>query len=79
MSVRLSRSPIARHLEKYIEVFTEGVKWLPIDSIGHDPSLVVSVRLTRSPIAIDLEKYIEVFTEGVKWLRIDSIGHDPSL
>ena len=32
MSVRLSGSPIARDLEKYIEVFTEGVKcWRPSD------------------------------------------------
>ena len=70
MSVRLSGSPIARDLEKYIAVFTEGVKCWRIDSIGHghDPSLFVSVRLSGSPIARDLEKYIEVFTEGVKCL-----------
>ena len=35
VSVRLSGSPIARDLEKYIEVFTEGVKCWRIDSIGH--------------------------------------------
>ena len=79
MSVRLSGSPIARDLEKYIEVFTEGVKYVggstPSDTDGHDPSLFVSVRLSGSPIARDLEKYIEVFTEGVKCWRIDSVGH----
>ena len=74
MSVRLSRSPFARDLEKYIEVFTEIVKYWRI-SIGHDPSLFVSVRLSGSPIARDLEKYTEAFTEGVKCWRIDSIGH----
>ena len=64
-----------RDLEKYTEVFTEGVKCWGIDSIGHDPSFFVSVRLSGSPIARDLEKYNEVFTEGVKCWRIDSIGH----
>ena len=75
MSVRLSGRPIARVLEKYTEVFTEGVKCLRIDSIGHEPSLFVSVRLSGSPIARVLEKYTEVFTEGVKCWRIDSIEH----
>ena len=85
LSVRLSGSPIARDLEKFIEVFTEGVKcWridsvgggsTPLDTDGHDPSLFLSVRLSGSPIARDLEKFIEVFTEGVKCWRIDSVGH----
>ena len=34
-TVRLTGSPIARDLEKYTEVFTEGVKCWRINSIGH--------------------------------------------
>ena len=81
VSVRLSGSPIARDLEKYTEVFTEGVKCCRIDTIGHERTRLVSlcffvsVRLSGSPIARDLEKYTEVFTEGVKCRRIDSFGH----
>ena len=77
-TVRLTGSPIARDLEKYTEVFREGVNVggsTPSDTDGHDPSLFVSVRLSGSPIARDLKKYTEVFTEGVKCWRIDSIGH----
>ena len=75
VSVRLSGSPIARDLGKYIEVFVEGVKCWRIDCVGHDPSLFVSIRLSRSPIARDLVKYTEVFTEVVKCWRIDLVGH----
>ena len=77
-TVRLTGSPIARDLEKYTEVFTEGVKCWRIDSIGHGRTRPVSLCVgstEQSPIARDLEKYIEVFTEGVKCWRIDSIGH----
>ena len=78
MSVRLSGSPIARDLEKYIEVFKEGVKCWRIDSIGHGRTRSVSLFVgstEQSPIAGDLEKYIEVFTEGVKCWQIDSVRH----
>ena len=34
-TVRLTGSPIAKDLEKYTEVFTEGLKCWRIDSIGH--------------------------------------------
>ena len=80
VSVRLSGSLIARDLEKYIEVFTEGVKCWRIDSVGHERTRTVSLFVgstEQSPIASlrDLEKYIEVFTEGVKCWQIDSVGH----
>ena len=42
-TVRLTGSPIARDLEKYTEVFTEGVKCWPIDSIGHGRTRPVSL------------------------------------
>ena len=78
MSVQLSGSLIARDLEKYIEVFTEGVKCWRIDSVGHGRTRSVSLfvgSVEQSPIARDLEKYIEVFTEGVKCWWIDSVGN----
>ena len=43
VSVRLSGSPIARDLEKYNEVFTEGVKCWRIDSVGHGRTRSVSL------------------------------------
>ena len=42
-TVRLSGSPIARDLEKYTEVFTEGAKCWRIDSIGHVRTRPVSL------------------------------------
>ena len=81
VSVRLSGSPIARDLEKYTEVFTEGVKCWRIDSIGHEWTRPVSLCVgstEQSPIARDLEKYTEVFTEDVKCLQRYSIGHGRS-
>ena len=81
MSVRLSGSPIARVLEKYIEVFTAGVKCWRIDSVGHGrtPSISRFVGSSeQSPIARDLEKYTEVFTEDVKCSQSYSVGHGPS-
>ena len=41
VSVRLCRSPITRDLEKYTEVFTEGVECWRIHSIGHGWTLPV--------------------------------------
>ena len=81
MSVRLSGSLIARDLEKYIEVFTEGVKCWRIDSVGHGRTRSVSLGVgstEQSPIARDLEKYTEVFTEDVKCSQNYSNGHGPS-
>ena len=69
VSARLSGSPITRDLEKYIEVFTEGVKCWQIDSVGQGRTRSVSLFVgstEQSPIARDLEKYTEVFTEDVK-------------
>ena len=66
-TVRLTGSPIARDLEKYIEVFTDGVKCWRIDSVGHGRTRSVSLVVgstEQSPIARDLVKYTEVFTEG---------------
>ena len=61
MSVRLSGSLITRDLEKYIEVFTEGVKCWWIDSIGQ--------KVQKS------DHETEVFTEDVKCTEGYSIGH----
>ena len=52
---------MARDLEKYIEVFTEGAKCWRIDSIGHDPSPFVSVRLSGSPIAREQTQYNGIY------------------
>ena len=84
MSLRLSGSPIARDLKKYIEVFTEGVKCWQIDSVGHGRTRSVSLFVgstEQSLIARDRkyrEKYTEVFTEDVKCSQSYSIGHGPS-
>ena len=83
LSVRLSGSPIAssRDLEKYIEVFTEGVKCWQIDSVGHGRTQPVSLFVGSTgqrPIARDLEKFPGVFTEEVKCSQSYSIGHAPS-
>ena len=67
--VRFTGSPIARDLEKYIEVFTEGVKCWRIDSVGHGRTRPVSLFVgstEQSPIARDLEKYTKVFTESMR-------------
>ena len=80
-TVRLTGSPIARDLEKYTEMFTEGVKCWQIDSVGHGRTRSVSLVVgstEQSPIARDLEKYNEVFTEDVKCSQSYSIGHGPS-
>ena len=79
-TVRLTGSPIARGLEKYSEVFIEGVKFWRIDSVGHGRTRPVSVCVGSTERKSDRErKNIEVLTEGVKCWRIDSVGHDPSL
>ena len=78
LSVRLSGSPIARYLEKFIEVFTEGVKCWRIDSVGHGRTRSVSLCVGSTERKSDrerLRKIHEVFTEGVKCWRIDSVGH----
>ena len=75
------QSPIARDLEKYIEVFAEGVKCWRIDSVGHGRTRPFSLCVgsaEQSLIARDLEKYTEVFTEDVKCSQSYSIGHGPS-
>ena len=46
VAVRLSGSPIERDLEKYTEVFTEGVKYWRIDSIGHGRTRTDTTRLS---------------------------------
>ena len=56
VSVRLSGSPIARDLAKYIEQFTECVKCWRIDSVGHGRTRSVSLCVGstgQSPIARD--------------------------
>ena len=81
LSVRLSGSPIARDLEKSLEVFTEGVKCWRIDSVGHGRTQPVSLFVGstgQSLISRDLEKYTEVFTEDVKCSQSYSIGNGPS-
>ena len=65
-SVRLSGSPIARDLEKYTEMFTEGVKCWRIDCIGHGRTRLVSLCVGSTERKSARER-----------LRTD--GHDPSL
>ena len=47
VSVRLSGSPIARDLEKYIEVFTEGVKCWRIDGLHRTQTDTTRLSLCR--------------------------------
>ena len=56
VSVRLSGSPIARDLEKYIEVFTEGVKCWRIDSVGHGRTRSVSLFVGSTERKSDRER-----------------------
>ena len=55
-TVRLTGSPIARDLEKYTEVFIEGVKFWRIDSIGHGWTRPVSIRVGSSERKSDRER-----------------------
>ena len=56
VSVRLSGSPIARDLEKCIEVFTEGVKCWQIDSSGHGQTRPVSLCVASTERKSDRER-----------------------
>ena len=56
VSVRLSGSPIARDLEKYIEEFTEGVKCGRIDSVGHGRTRSVSLFVGSTERKSDRER-----------------------
>ena len=56
VSVRLSGSPIARDLEKYIEEFTEGVKCRRIDSVGHGRTRSVSLFVGSTERKSDRER-----------------------
>ena len=56
VSVRLSGSPIARDLEKYNEVFTEGVKCWRSDSIGHGRTRPVSLCVGSTERKSDRER-----------------------
>ena len=57
VSVRLRGSPIARDLEKFIEVFTEGAKWRVVQYTRTESGRLryASTRLAGSPMARDLE------------------------
>ena len=55
-TVRLTGSPIARDLEKYTEVFTEGVKCCRIDSIGHGRTRPVSLCVGSTERKSDRER-----------------------
>ena len=55
-TVRLTESPIARDLEKYTEVFTEGVKCWRIDSIGHGRTRPVSLCVGSTERKSDRER-----------------------
>ena len=55
-TVRLTGSPIARDLEKYTEVFTEGVKCWRIDSIGHERTRPVSLCVGSTERKSDRER-----------------------
>ena len=56
VSVRLSGSPIARDFEKFIEVFTEGVKCWRIDSVGHGRTHSVSLFVGSTERKSDRER-----------------------
>ena len=61
VSIPLSGGPIARYLEKRIEVFTEGVKCWRIDSVGHGRTRPVSLCVgstEQSPIARDFAELL---------------------
>ena len=62
VSVRLSGSPIAssRDLEKYIEVFTEGVKCWQIDSVGHGRTRSVSLCVGSTERKSDRERLSKI-------------------
>ena len=56
VSARLSGCPIARDLEKYVEVFTEAVKCWWIDSIGHGRTRPVSLCVSSTERKSDRER-----------------------
>ena len=58
--VRLTGSPIARDLEKYIEEFTEGVKCWRIDSIGHGRTRSVSLCVGSTERKSDRERLSKI-------------------
>ena len=60
VSIRLSGSPIARDLEKYIEVFREGVKCWQIDSVGHERTRSVSPCVSSTERKSDRERLIKI-------------------
>ena len=60
VSVRLSGSPIARDLEKYIEVFTEGLKCWRIDSVGHGRTRSVSLFVGSTERKSDRERLSKI-------------------
>ena len=68
VSIPLSGGPIARYLEKCIEVFTEGVKCWRIDSVGHGRTRPVSLFVgstEQSPIARDFAELLHWTQTGV--------------
>ena len=80
-TVRLTGSPIARDLEKYTEVFTEGVECWRIDSIGYGRARSVFLCVGSTERKSDRERLRKihlVFTEDVKCSQSYSIGHGPS-
>ena len=59
-TVRLTGCPIARDLEKYIEVFIEGVKCWRIDSVGHGRTRSVSLCVGSTERKSDREKLSKI-------------------
>ena len=60
VSVRLGGSPIARDLEKQIEVFTEGVKCWRIDSIAYGRTRPVSLCVCSTERKSDRERLSKI-------------------
>ena len=86
-TVRLTGSPIARDLEKYNEVFIEGVKFWRIDSVGHGRPRSVSLCVGSTERKSDRERLRKIHWgayRGCRMLadrlhRIRTDMHDPSL
>ena len=82
-TVRLTGSPIARDLEKYIEEFTEGVKCWRIDSVGHGRTQSVSLCVGSTERKSDRERLRKIrwsvysgckmLADRLRWTRTDTI------
>ena len=83
-TVRLTGSRIARDLEKYTEVFTEGVKCWRIDSIGYGRTRPISLSVGSTERKSDRERLRKIhwsvyrgckmLADRLRWTRTDTIS-----